>query len=571
MVGKVERASIASAILFALLLPAMLLRAESIPTTIDSLICAASVAEWRPGFLDGKPTFAFVGQAVRGLNYLQGGDRADLIQLLSGWSALLGWGTLVNVFLIARHLYRGSHLRAWAAVGLLGTAPVFAFMSAITEKHTVNLFFLTLAILMWLRRRYLAWGMFWGIAVGAHLTSVLLVIPFLLSLRWDPARREDVRPALGGALAAMLVSVPLYLWVLFHSRGLGVYLASVRQTVLHDYNFLGALRPDRIARFLIAQPLSLVLILILAAGTAATVVSMKRRSRKRREADSQGRSPDPERRREKILAAVVALAAGGLVALVHGGNLPNILMLAGIPLLVAAAARALQAMLGGRLRTSAPNHFAGRAVPEMSTFLIPWLAVAATFFVMWDHFYGQFSIYIVLPLSLLVAGLGAMGRASEREAIIPGMPGWSAALLGLAILSGAWRSWGIVDRLAWTPLQENDAVARSAAAVVTPGALIVTSWDGANFRYHFPDLDITMLTPDERKETVQVWKKDRPSRDPREMVREARAEGRDVFVSHRVLTQDGVDEMRSAREEILMGHHLRETSPGLFKLVPDAC
>ncbi|HZE88566.1 MAG TPA: glycosyltransferase family 39 protein, partial [Verrucomicrobiae bacterium] len=184
---------ILTAAAFALLLAALLSRTFPFPATIDSLICAISVADFRPGFLDGKPTYVFLGQAVALVNALLGGDRAALMRLLALGCALFAWGMLIMAWLLARELSGSARSGAWWALLLVSSSPIFLFMAAIVEKYTVALFLVMLAALLWLKRRYAAFGIVWGLAIGAHVTAALLAVPCVVSLLSDPDRRGDRR------------------------------------------------------------------------------------------------------------------------------------------------------------------------------------------------------------------------------------------------------------------------------------------------------------------------------------------------------------------------------------------
>ncbi len=556
-------------LVFALLLPLMLLRLEGDPVTIDSLICARSVADFEPGFLDGKPAYALLGQPVRALNALTGGDRATLVTLLAAWCTLFAWATLIVVFLIGRDLYGGSAPRAWAAVALLASTPTFLFMSAVLDKYTVTLFFQTLSILLWLRRRYVAAGLAWGAAVGAHAAAALLVVPFAASLRWDPSRKGDVRPALKGTLAAVLLGAPLYGWVLMRARSVGGYIAYLYRTSFGEYSFLAALRPDRFLRTVASSVFAWVVLLVVAAIATGAVV-LVRRARARAVSAEPGTGPGDRRRAELRLALLGLFAASGLVLSVYWRHLSPFFRLTGWVLIGVALLR-LGLLLAGRAeRIDDSDRGRAGSSPEIFTLLIPWLASMAIFFMIWDHFFGQFSIWVAPPLALLAAGLGLAGRAEAGEARgpAPGRRGiWSLALIGLAVLASLWLSRDVVERVTWRPIAENDEVAREARGAVREEGVLIAGWDGPNFAYHHPGLRVLTVVAG-RRERPPVWKRDRELGEPLDEIRAALGTGREAYVTRKFLDQPGDEAIRPLREEILRRYDLLPVSPGVRRLAP---
>ncbi len=566
-----------TAAVFAALLVWMLSRAIPYPATIDSLVCATSVAEFRPGHLDGKPTFAFLGQIVRAVNEILGGDRADLMRLLGRWCALFSWATLIAVFVTARDLYGGSAARGWAAVALLLASPIYTFMAAIVEKYTVNLFFMVLAVLFWVRRRYLPWGLAWGAALGAHVTSVLLGAACLVSLRRDPERSGDGTAAARGAVAALVVALPLYGWVLWHTEGARAYLGHLHGTVFGDYAFLGALRPDRILASAAAQPFA-------AAGLLAVVaigsVLLARRRRVAASAAARlGRARfHPGARRAGLALAVIA---GTIVVIAHEANLIKILPQAGIGLVSAAlvtlvTARGPRSAAGETGAASDPIPAAagdsGRR-PEVETLIIPWLAVSAVFFTLWDHFYGQFSIYLSPALALLAAGIGlpaAGGGVAARAAgngPSRGRAVWPAVVILAAVIAGTWESRGAIERGTWRIVRENDETARRAAPLLPPGSLVIAAWDATNFAYHRPEAEVVRNVSGSQV-APEVWKGRRRHADLAAEVGRAMQDGREVFVTHRWINQPGDALIEGTRQEILRLYERKEVAPGVFRLSP---
>ncbi|MBI3449762.1 MAG: glycosyltransferase family 39 protein [Acidobacteria bacterium] len=512
-------ARLVTAAAFALLLAALLARTFPFAATIDSLICAISVADFRPGFLDGKPTYVFLGQAVAVVNGALGGDRAALMRLLALWSALFAWGMLVAAWLLARELGGGSRSGAWWGVLLVGSSPIFLFMAAIVEKYTVALLLVMIAALFWLKRRYAVFGIFWGLAIGAHVTAALLAVPCAVSLLAEPDRRGDRRRAGLGALRAAAVAAPLYAWVVAASPGAAAYLRGVLHTVFGTYAFLHELRPEQ----LLAPRAALAILALIAAGAALAFLARRRGS--------------PEAPIEPALWGAGA-GATGIVAWTRAPYLPPFLALAGLPLLVVAGL-SLALLCVERVRT---RHGASRLDP-LATFVVPWLATNLLFFMAWDHFYGQFSVFIVPPLALVAARLGARPPGSGRVAV-------GALALAAAVAAGLWISRDVVDRERWKLTVENDAFAREAARRIPKGSLVVASWDGANLEYYAPGVEVAAVTPGGTTPGAETPGGGGPS-DLVASVRAALASGREVYVTSRFLDAPAdpiVDAERSALE-----------------------
>jgi hypothetical protein len=560
----VTRALTASA--FVLLLAAFLLRAYPCPATIDSLSCAISVAELRPGFLDGKPTYAFLGQIPRLLNAALGGDRAGLMRGLSLWCALFAWGMLVIVYLLARDLHGGSRPRGWAAAALLASSPIYVFMAAIVEKYTVAIFLLLLSALLWTRRRYAAWGIAWGLAIGAHVTSILLLVPCAVSLLADPSRRSERRRAIAGGAIAAAVSLPLYLWVLSCAQGVGIYFGYLGDLVFREYAFMKALRPDRLLASAVSDPLRGASVLAaLLALLAAGIAVVRRRSRIPGDRGRVAAATGSSARGAGIAASIVSAIAVAVVAWAYSRNLAPLCALAGIPLLAIGALR-LALLFVHRVREGGEGGPAGQAGddPSIATFVLPWLVTNALFFVAWDHFYGQFSVYIAPPLALLAAGVGAGGRRGSRAGWTLR---WDVVAIVAAVLCGMWISRDVVDRTRWKMTGENDAWARAIAPVIPEGSLVIAGWDGVNLAYHAPGFETLSIVAGEASRSI-VWKGKARHTDLAGDVRRALMEGRRVYVTRRFLDQPGDAGLREAQEALRGVFDFNPAGPGLLELSP---
>jgi len=197
---------------------------------IDGAIYSNSVVEFRPGWADGKPAYILVGRLFYMLGLQFGLDRAGMVTVFTFISNLFGALACVNVYLIFRILY-SRRFYGFFAFLLAAAAPAFVKNSIIVEVYALNIFFVTFSVLMWLRGRYLLWGLGWGLALTSHLSAVLLAPLFLYSFFCVGERRK----VCAGLLVAACVSAAGYLWVLSFYPGLREYIMFYVEVAGRDY------------------------------------------------------------------------------------------------------------------------------------------------------------------------------------------------------------------------------------------------------------------------------------------------------------------------------------------------
>lgn len=127
-------------------------------------------------------------------------------------SAALGAVTCLLVYFIYRELF-GQRYIGVAALALAGSAPAFVSAAA-GETRVVGLFFIALAVYLWLKQRWILWGVALGLAFSSHLATATLIPPFVGWLIWSRgAGAKPRRLALGAALA-VAPAAAFYYWAL---------------------------------------------------------------------------------------------------------------------------------------------------------------------------------------------------------------------------------------------------------------------------------------------------------------------------------------------------------------------
>lgn len=127
-------------------------------------------------------------------------------------SAFFGALTVICTYYIYKELFNDTKFALFPPI-LLAISPTFFFASTISEVFTLNLFFVSLTILMWLQKRFLLWGLAWALAISSHATSVLLIFPFLMSFVKEN-RKANKSEICQGIIIMSLVSAIFYAGVL---------------------------------------------------------------------------------------------------------------------------------------------------------------------------------------------------------------------------------------------------------------------------------------------------------------------------------------------------------------------
>jgi hypothetical protein len=154
----------------------------------DGAYYANMILSLRPGWMDGKPAYIWIGYILSKFASFLGLSRPSLVLVFGLYSALFGSLTAVNLYFISKSLFNQRQLGI--AAGLLAAfSPIGFSMSLLIAPYPLTLFFVTLAVAAWIRKSYLTWSVAWALAMCSHASSVLLAITWLASLLTSRDRR----------------------------------------------------------------------------------------------------------------------------------------------------------------------------------------------------------------------------------------------------------------------------------------------------------------------------------------------------------------------------------------------
>jgi hypothetical protein len=181
-------------------------------TTDDSAYYANNMIDLKPGWMDGKPAYIWVGHLVFRFASFLGASRPSLVLIFGVCSALFGSLTGVNLYFVYRSIFHERYVGvASAFLGVL--APIGLGASLLIAPYAISLFFATLAVACWLQRRYLIWSLAWALAVCSHASSILLVVVWMASLI-SSRDKSTVRMVAKHIPVFLLVCFAFFAWVL---------------------------------------------------------------------------------------------------------------------------------------------------------------------------------------------------------------------------------------------------------------------------------------------------------------------------------------------------------------------
>ena len=116
----------------------------------DGAYYANMILSLRPGWMDGKPAYIWIGYIISKVASFLGVSRPSLVLVFGLYSALFGSLTVVNLYFIGKSLFNQKYLGV--AAGLLAAfSPIGFSMSLLIAPYSLTLFFVTLAVAAWIR------------------------------------------------------------------------------------------------------------------------------------------------------------------------------------------------------------------------------------------------------------------------------------------------------------------------------------------------------------------------------------------------------------------------------------
>jgi hypothetical protein len=188
----------------------------------DGAYYANMILNLRPGWMDGKPAYIWIGYVIFKVASFFDASRPNLVLAFGLYSALFGSLTAANLYFISKSLFNQKYLGI--AAGLLAAfSPIGFTMSLLVAPYPLTLFFSTLAVAAWTRKNYLVWSVGWALAMCSHASSVLLAVTWLASLLASRDRKvtTTVVKCLSVTVAVCLV---FFGWVLLFYPSLEYFI-----------------------------------------------------------------------------------------------------------------------------------------------------------------------------------------------------------------------------------------------------------------------------------------------------------------------------------------------------------
>ncbi|MCA1554762.1 MAG: DUF2723 domain-containing protein, partial [Chloroflexi bacterium] len=164
----------------------------------DLVTAAATLSVPHPS---GYPTYMLLAQAFLRLPF---GDEAYRLNLMSAFFASASLALLY--VLLTRAASGSTPFGALGATALLACAPLFWSLATIAEVYALHVFFVVLTaslLLRWLqfpsRSSAVVLGLVIGLALGNHLTFLLLIPAVLAVFIWAQQNAHRMRSLLGDA------------------------------------------------------------------------------------------------------------------------------------------------------------------------------------------------------------------------------------------------------------------------------------------------------------------------------------------------------------------------------------
>jgi hypothetical protein len=486
-----------------------------------------------PGWMDGKPAYIWTGRVVFEFWQIFEGSREALIKTFAFYSALFGALTAVNVYLIFRALFRREYLGGMVSL-MVAFSPMFFYSAVTIEVYTFNVFWVTLTVLFWLRRRFVLWGVAWGLAISSHITSVFLFFPFIWSVSFHDYRGQWKRVVLGSSFAISIVAV-CYGWVLSFYSSVPGYIDFYRSVSQDEYLHWPTL-----------------------SWGIQNVIKFK------------------------ALLGFYTLISGGLLFYFRTRwrvLLPGLIvfpLLTGYFLFYRSSFFLMSKSCGfvvSILSLGAALLLCRREDKRRQLgFLILWAAPYAVFFLGWIQDGGQFYIYVIPQVALIVGALfdhlierGRLSIGDRRRSFLSALPGVKgsspivAFLFILALSGGLIQEVGTI-RWLHNELSHPDQYGLEIKKQVPSGGVLIAGWEAPIAKFYGPDIELLSFPFVGKPLDILTFSIDTS-------VRRSLDAGVSVYVTKNWLLNSGDARIVSARETILKDFTIVKVSNDVYRIV----
>jgi hypothetical protein len=188
----------------------------------DSAYYANQILALKPGWMDGKPAYIWIGHMFVILAQSMAVPKASMVLVLGVYSALFMSLTCVNLYFIFRSV---TGRRYWGILPgvLVAFSPIGFSASTLIAPYPIAIFFATLAVASWLEKRFVTWSLAWGLAICSHASAILLAVVWLVSLLRNRDKRLAKR-VLSHIPVTISICVVLFGWVVSFYPSLSYFI-----------------------------------------------------------------------------------------------------------------------------------------------------------------------------------------------------------------------------------------------------------------------------------------------------------------------------------------------------------
>jgi hypothetical protein len=214
----------------------LLVLANYLPSLLvddDSAYYANQMLALRPGWMDGKPAFVWLGHVVSVFALWVGVPKIGLVFVLGLCSAVFMSLTSVNLYFIYRTLFGQRYLGILPGL-FVAFSPIGFSSSLLISPYVTATFFVTLAVVAWLQRRFLTWSVAWALAISSHASSILLAFVWMASLLMN-RDKEMAKRAVQQIPVTFMICLGFFGWVLSFYPNIGTFVSFSIYVTNKDY------------------------------------------------------------------------------------------------------------------------------------------------------------------------------------------------------------------------------------------------------------------------------------------------------------------------------------------------
>jgi hypothetical protein len=188
----------------------------------DSAYYANQMVSMRPGWMDGKPAYIWMGHLTFMLAQSIGISKASMVLVFGLYSAVFASLTTVNLYFIYRSITGRRYVGIVPGI-LVAFSPIGFSSSTLIAPYPIALFFATLSVAAWLEKRLMTWSVAWALAICSHASAILLSVMWVGSLLTN-RDRGMARKVFKHLPITLLICVALFGWVISFYPSLDMFV-----------------------------------------------------------------------------------------------------------------------------------------------------------------------------------------------------------------------------------------------------------------------------------------------------------------------------------------------------------